>query len=298
MTLLFGHIHTPEELLKRADIAMYQAKLAGKNRQRNFDVDMQKQVEERLALEGDLRRAVQKSQFILHLQAQYNNERRIFGAEVLLRWLHPARGLILPGEFISVAEETGDIVEIGKWIIETACSQLKTWQGHERFRNLVLAINVSPKQFHDNSFVDFVSDAITRWQIDPTLLKLEITESLMLDNIEVALEKMAMLRESGVSFSLDDFGTGYSSLSYLKRLPLSQLKIDQSFVRDVTREKNDATLVRTIIGMAENLNLSVIAEGVEEEAQLHLLAKMGCHAYQGYFLSRPVALTDFERLIA
>lgn len=296
MTLLYGHIHTPEELLKRADIAMYQAKLAGKNRQRNFDVDMQKQVEERLALEGDLRRAVQKSQFVLHLQAQYNNDRRIFGAEVLVRWLHPQRGLILPGEFIAVAEETGDIVEIGKWIIETACRQLKSWQGNEKFRNLVLAINVSPRQFHDQSFVDFVSEAITRWQIDPTLLKLEITESLMLDNIEVALEKMAMLRESGVSFSLDDFGTGYSSLSYLKRLPLSQLKIDQSFVRDVAREKNDATLVRTIIGMAENLNLSVIAEGVEDEAQLHLLAKMGCHAYQGYFFSRPVALTEFEQL--
>ncbi len=297
MTLLFGHIHTPEELLKRADIAMYQAKLAGKNRLRNFDVDMQKQVEERLALEGDLRNAIQRGQFVLHLQAQYNNDRRIFGAEVLLRWLHPARGLILPGEFISVAEETGDIIDIGKWIIETACSLLKAWESSTDFKNLVLAVNVSPRQFHDQGFVEFVSEAITRSGIDPTLLKLEITESLMLDNIEIALEKMATLRAAGVSFSLDDFGTGYSSLSYLKRLPLSQLKIDQSFVRDVTRDKNDATLVRTIIGMAENLNLSVIAEGVEQEDQLHLLGKMGCNAYQGYFFSRPVALADFEGMI-
>lgn len=298
MTLLFGHIHTPEELLKRADIAMYQAKLAGKNRLRNFDVDMQKQVEERLALEGDLRNAIQRGQFVLHLQAQYNNEQRIFGAEVLLRWLHPARGLIFPGEFISVAEETGDIVDIGKWIIETACGLLKSWESNADFKNLVLAINVSPRQFHDQGFVDFVREAIARWGVEPALLKLEITESLMLDNIEIALEKMATLRAAGVSFSLDDFGTGYSSLSYLKRLPLSQLKIDQSFVRDVARDKNDATLVRTIIGMAENLNLSVIAEGVEQEEQLHLLDKMGCHAYQGYYFSRPVALADFETMIA
>lgn len=298
MTLLYGHIHTPEELLKRADIAMYQAKLAGKNRQRNFDVDMQKQVEERLAVEGDLRNAIQRGQFMLYLQAQYDSERRIFGAEVLLRWLHPQRGMVLPGEFIGIAEETGDIIQIGKWIIETACNQLKLWQGDKRFSGLVLAVNVSPRQFHDQGFVEFVREAVTRWQINPAALKLEITESLMLDNIEVTIAKMAALREAGVTFSLDDFGTGYSSLSYLKRLPLNQLKIDQSFVRDVTRDKNDATLVRTIIGMAENLNLQVIAEGVEQEDQLRLLGKMGCNAFQGYYFSRPVALPDFEKLIA
>ncbi len=297
-TLLFGHIHTAEELLKRADIAMYQAKVAGKNQQRNFDVDMQKQVEERLALEADLRTAIQRDQFTLHLQAQYNNNRTIFGAEVLLRWQHPVRGLVLPGDFISVAEETGEIIPIGKWIINTACTMLRDWQNDERLRHLVLSINVSPRQFHDAGFVTFVRDAVHQSRIDATGLKLEITESLMLDNIEATIEKMDSLRETGVTFSLDDFGTGYSSLAYLKRLPLSQLKIDQSFVRDVTREKNDATLVRTIIGMAENLNLQVIAEGVEKEEQLLLLGKMGCNAYQGYYFSRPVALSDFEKLIA
>lgn len=296
-TLMFGHIHTPDELLKRADIAMYQAKVAGKNRQRNFDVDMQKQVEERLALEADLRTAMHKQQFALHLQAQYNNNRTIFGAEVLLRWHHPERGLVLPGDFISVAEETGEIIPIGKWIIDTACTMLRGWQDDERLRHLVLSINVSPRQFHEAGFVSFVNDAVERSGIDATGLKLEITESLMLDNIEVTIEKMDILRKTGVTFSLDDFGTGYSSLAYLKRLPLSQLKIDQSFVRDITHDKNDATLVRTIIGMAENLNLQVIAEGVEQEDQLLLLGNMGCNAYQGYYFSRPVAQLDFEKLI-
>lgn len=297
ITLMYGHIHSAEELLKRADIAMYQAKVSGKNRLRNFDVEMQKQVEERLALEADLKQALRKGELELHFQPQYNSERAIFGAEILLRWQHSARGMVFPADFIPLAEETGDIVEIGKWIIRMACVKLQEWREGDKTGHLVLAINVSPRQFRDPGFADMVGETVRESGINPSALKLELTESLMLENVDETIQTMERLKEIGVGFSLDDFGTGYSSLAYLKRLPFSQLKIDRSFVRDVTVDKNDAILIRTIIGMAENLNLQVLAEGVETQEQLAALTEMGCHAYQGYHFSKPVSVQDFEKLL-
>lgn len=297
ITLMYGHIHSADELLKRADIAMYQAKVSGKNRLRYFDVEMQKQVEERLALEADLKQALRKNEFEMHYQAQVNAERQIVGAEILLRWRHPVRGFVLPCEFITLAEETGDIIEIGNWIVRMACTKLQEWRENPEREGLVLAINVSSRQFREPGFAELIGRAVQESGINPARLKLELTESFMLDDIQDTIKRMEELKAIGVNFSLDDFGTGYSSLSYLKQLPLSQLKIDQSFVHDVTTDKNDAVLIRTIIGMAANLNLQVIAEGVETEEQLAALTEMGCRAYQGYYFSKPVPVSDFEQML-
>jgi diguanylate cyclase (GGDEF)-like protein/PAS domain S-box-containing protein len=297
ITLFYGHINTPDELVKRADIAMYQAKAAGKNQLRNFDMEMQKQVEERLAIENHLKVALERDEFELVFQPQYDAARQIFGAEILLRWRHPERGMVLPASFISVAEETGDIVPIGKWIIKVACGLLNVWRTDPRKRHLILSINVSSRQFREPTFMQFLQSTVKGTGVDPSRIKLELTESLMLDDILDVTAKMQSLREMGLGFSLDDFGTGYSSLSYLKQLPLSQLKIDQSFVRDITTDRNDAVLIRTIIGMAENLNLQVLAEGVETDAQFNALLEMGCHAYQGYYFSKPISIEAFERLL-
>ena len=296
ITLFYGHIHTSDELLKRADIAMYQAKLAGKNRLRYFDIEMQKAVEERLAIEADLRRALALKQFVLAYQPQWNSAGKVIGAEVLLRWQHPERGFVLPGEFIAVAEETGDIIEIGKWIIAEACERLKIWQSESTLNDMHLAINVSPLQFRDPGFVPYVTEVLNYSGINPGRLTLELTESLMLESVAETVEKMEEIRRLGVRFSLDDFGTGYSSLTYLKRLPLSELKIDQTFVQEMTTDKNDAALIKTIIGMAENLSLQVLAEGVETRPQLDALLAMGCKSYQGYLFSKPVPRTEFETL--
>jgi len=296
LTLMYGHIHSVDELLKRADIEMNQAKQAGKNRLRYFDVVMQRELEERLAIESDLKRALRRTELELYYQPQYDAEHALTGAEVLLRWHHPSRGLIYPADFIPLAEETGDIVEIGNWLVRMACSKLQEWQANEKTRHLTLAINVSSRQFREESFPEIVSQAVRNAGLRADSLKLELTESLMLQNIDDMVARMENLKEAGVTFSLDDFGTGYSSLAYLKRLPLSQLKIDRSFVRDMARDRNDAALIKTIIGMAENLNLEVLAEGVEEAEQLSLLKDMGCHAYQGYYFSKPVRLEEFEKL--
>lgn len=298
LTLFYGHIHTQEELLKRADIAMHQAKRSGRNRLHHFDVRMQREIEQKLALEADLRRAMRTGELKLYYQPQVDAAGRIFGAEVLLRWFHPKRGQVLPGEFIALAEESGEILPIGRWVIETACRKLAEWQQNRATQHLVLSLNVSPRQFHDPGFVEYVTEIVRKTGIHPQGLKLELTESLMLDNLEETIEKMEALEKAGLSFCLDDFGTGYSSLSYLKRLPLSEIKIDQSFVRDIGIDANDAVLIRTIIGMASNLNLGVIAEGVEEEEQWKLLRAMGCGAYQGYYFGRPMPAEDLEALLA
>lgn len=298
LTLLYGHIHAPEELLKRADIAMYQAKMSGKNRLRNFDVRMQREIEQKLALENDLRRAAAGGELQLYYQPQVDAAQVVFGAEVLLRWFHPVRGQVMPGDFIALAEETGDILPIGRWVIEVACKKLAEWQKDATTRHLVLSLNVSPRQFRDPQFVEHVTEIVRSTGINPQGLKLELTEGLMLDNIEETIEKMEALGKAGLSFCLDDFGTGYSSLSYLKRLPLSQIKIDQSFVRDIEVDANDAVLIRTIIGMASNMNLGVIAEGVETEEQWQILRSMGCGAYQGYYFGRPMPAAELEVLIA
>jgi diguanylate cyclase (GGDEF)-like protein/PAS domain S-box-containing protein len=297
VTLLKGHELSIDELMKQADIAMYQAKKAGRNALRFFDLSTQLSINARATLERDLRKALEKKQFSLHYQIQLDRAGKALCAEVLIRWFHPERGFVSPAEFIPLAEETGLILPIGQWVLETACSQLHAWQGNILMRDLVLAVNVSAKQFHQDDFANQVRDVIQRHSINPMLLKLELTESALVENIEEIIIKMNELREMNIQFSLDDFGTGYSSLQYLKRLPLNQLKIDQSFVRELTSSSSDRAIVRTIIAMAQSLNLEVIAEGVETEEQRQLLDDIGCDNYQGYLFSRPVAIEQFESLL-
>ena len=285
---------TVEELLKRADAAMYQAKHSGRNAIRFFDPAMQAALETRMALEAELRRALPDNQFLLHFQPQVDNDGRVIGAEALLRWRHPERGIISPDQFIPLAEESRLIVPIGKWVLETACRQLKRWQANPATRDLQLAINVSPCQFRQSDFVDQFRQIIQNSQIDASQLKIELTESLVLDDVNESITRMHALKEIGVGFSMDDFGTGYSSLAYLKKLPLDQLKIDQSFVRDIATDPDDAVITRTIVAMAGSLGLSVIAEGVETEEQRTYLQRCGCPAYQGYLFGRPVPIEEFE----
>ncbi len=286
-------IATVDSLLKHADTAMYQAKSAGRNTIRFFDPKMQSDLEERMGLVSDLGQALAKNQLQLYFQKQVNTLGHTTGAEVLLRWAHPVRGLVSPAQFIPLAEETGAIVPIGLWVVHTACTQLKAWQSHPGLRDLTLAVNVSAKQFHQADFVDQVRRALVQTSAKPSHLKLELTESIVLEQVEDTIFKMRELKLLGISFSMDDFGTGYSSLQYLKLLPLDQLKIDQSFVRDITTDPNDAAIVQTIIAMTEALGLNVIAEGVETREQQAFLEQRGCHAFQGYFFGKPMPLAQF-----
>ena len=295
VTLFSDNQETVDELLKRADLSMYQAKAAGRNTLRFFNPDMQAAVSARASLEADLREAVQRRQFVLHYQAQVDGSGQITGCEALLRWPHPERGIIPPGEFIPLAEETGLILPLGHWVLERACRQLAVWSAQVAMAPLTIAVNVSARQFHHDDFVDQVLAVLGRTGANPSRLKLELTESLLVDNVESVIAKMSVLRTHGVGFSLDDFGTGYSSLSYLKRLPLAQLKIDQGFVRDILTDPNDAAIAKMVIVLAESMGLSVIAEGVESQAQRDFLAEHGCHAYQGYLFGRPLPLEMFER---
>ena len=294
IVLYKGNQHSLDDLLKHADIAMYQAKAAGRNAIRFYDPVMQAAQEERIKWEAELHLAVQKQQFVLYYQVQVNSLRQAVGAEVLIRWQHPERGLVSPSFFVPTAEETGMIVPIGSWVLQTACSQLKSWQNDKVTRNLTLAVNVSAKQFRQAGFVAEVRRVLQETGAKASLLKLELTESTVLENVEDAISKMHELRALGVSFSVDDFGTGYSSLQYLKRLPLDQIKIDQTFVRDIASDPNDATIVKTIIVMAKALGFQVIAEGVEFEAQITFLEWCGCQSFQGYLFCKPMPIGQFE----
>jgi predicted signal transduction protein with EAL and GGDEF domain len=292
--LFSSNAQTTDDLLKQADIAMYQAKKAGRNTLRFFDPQMQASITARVALEAELRKAIEMQQFELHYQIQVDSAYRPLGAEALIRWIHPERGMISPAQFIPLAEETGLIQPIGLWVIETACAQLKAWQQDTLTRELVLAVNVSARQFHQSDFVGQVHDAVQRHAINPMRLKLELTEGMLLDDVEETIATMNVLSEIGIQFSMDDFGTGYSSLQYLKRLPLDQLKIDQSFVRDIVTDSSDKAIVRTIIVMAQSLGISVIAEGVETEENRQFLMDNGCIHYQGYLFGRPMPIEQFE----
>ncbi|HEY0665635.1 MAG TPA: EAL domain-containing protein [Gallionella sp.] len=294
ITLFRGHQDSLEDLLKHADIAMYQAKSAGRNAIRFYDPETQSEIEARADLETGMRLSLEHRQFQLHYQLQVDSAGRPLGAEALLRWMHPQRGLVPPAQFIPLAEETGLIVPIGLWVLHTACMQLRSWQEDPLTRNLTLAVNVSAKQFHQPDFVSRVRRALHECGANPALLKLELTESMVLENIEDTIAKMHELKRLGVSFSMDDFGTGYSSLQYLKQLPLDQIKIDRSFVRDIASDPNDAAIVKTIIAMAEAMGLNVIAEGVESEAQHKFLSIHGCRAYQGYLFGKPLSIEAFE----
>ncbi|MDH4235524.1 MAG: EAL domain-containing protein, partial [Gallionella sp.] len=285
------------DLLKQSDIAMYQAKNAGRNTLRFFDPEMQESINDRVALEGELRNALENRQFYLYYQIQVDKSLRPLGAEALIRWIHPVRGLVFPAQFIPLAEETGLILLIGQWVLDTACSQLKAWQQNELTRDLVLAVNVSPKQFRHADFVAQVQSAVQRHDINPKLFKLELTESMLLENVEGTIATMNALKETGIQFSLDDFGTGYSSLQRIKYLPLDQVKINYSIVRDSADESNDKAVMRTIVSMAQSMNLNVIAEGVETEEQRLLLPDTNCIYYQGYLFGMPVPIEQFDALL-
>ncbi|SDE01761.1 PAS domain S-box-containing protein/diguanylate cyclase (GGDEF) domain-containing protein [Massilia sp. PDC64] len=282
-----------DELLKRADLAMYQAKAAGRNTIRFFDLRMQTVINARVQLEADLRRSLRSHGFTLNYQRQTDSSGQTVGAEALLRWERPSSQQVAPSVFIPLAEETGLILQLGAWVLEAACRQLVSWDNRPETAHLTMAVNVSARQFRQPAFVDHVLQVIERTGADPRRIKLELTESLLVANIENTIDTMHALKEKGIGFALDDFGTGYSSLAYLKRLPLDQLKIDQSFVRDVLTDPNDAAIARTILGLGHTLGLDVIAEGVETADQRDFLAMHGCRAFQGYLFGRPVTAEQF-----
>jgi EAL domain-containing protein (putative c-di-GMP-specific phosphodiesterase class I) len=283
-------MHTLDELLKRADLAMYQSKSAGRNTLRFYDPEMQAIASARAALDVDMRLGLERDEFELYYQPVVDAAGLAIGVEALLRWHHPVRGMVSPGDFIPVAEQTGFILQLGEWVLRVACNQLVGWAAHPATRLLSIAVNVSARQFKHSDFALKLLALLLKTGANPYRLKVELTESLLLSDVDDAIAKMTELRSIGVSFSLDDFGTGYSSLSYLKRLPLDQLKIDQSFVRDVLTDPNDATIARTILSLAHSLDLGAVAEGVETEGQRDFLLSSGCKAFQGYFFGRPVPI--------
>jgi EAL domain-containing protein (putative c-di-GMP-specific phosphodiesterase class I) len=295
MTLFIGHENTTDVLLKQADVALYQAKDAGRNKLRFFNPDMQAAIDSRTSMESALRQSIRQNELQIYYQPQVDQHGRIIGVEALLRWLRPNIGMVSPAEFIPLAEDSGLILPIGEWVLQTACAQLKAWAKHSETSHLQLAINVSARQFHQTEFVSQIATCITRCGINPTRLKLELTESIVLENVADVIERMQQLRALGISFSMDDFGTGYSSLSYLKQLPLDQLKIDQSFVRDISIDFNDAAIVRAILAMSQSLGLNVIAEGVETQAQHEFLIANGCLAFQGYLFGKPMPINELEK---
>jgi diguanylate cyclase (GGDEF)-like protein/PAS domain S-box-containing protein len=296
VSLFRGHQSSLDEILKQADLAMYQAKSSGRNKVCFFDPAMQAKMEYRAELEKDLRASLRQQQLELYYQMQVDEVGHIVGAEALIRWQHPQRGMVSPAQFIPLAEEIGMILPIGDWVIEQACAQLKKWEMDPLMRKLRLSVNVSPRQLSQPYFVEQVKEAIEKTGIRASQLKLELTESFILHDVEEAIEKMQELRRIGIRFALDDFGTGYSSLAYLTRLPLEQLKIDQSFVRDIPQDKNSSVMVRTIINIANNLGLEVVAEGVETDEQLAFLRQYGCNKFQGYLFGKPIPVSEFEQL--
>ncbi|HYB49961.1 MAG TPA: EAL domain-containing protein [Burkholderiaceae bacterium] len=293
LTLFCGQETSAEVLLKQADVALYQAKDAGRNAVRFFSPAMQATIERRAALEAALRRGLDKDEFRLFYQPQIGRDGAMFGAEALIRWMPSGHSVVPPAQFIPLAEETGLILLIGRWVLDSACAQLKQWERDPHTRELQLSVNVSARQFHQPDFVEQVRQSLLVSGANPARLKLELTEGVVLDHVEIVIRRMEQLSELGVGFSLDDFGKGYSSLSYLKRLPLDQIKIDQSFVSDIPWDANDAAIVRAILAMSQSLGLHVIAEGVETAEQRNFLEQNGCHAYQGFLFSRPLPIEAF-----
>ncbi|WP_249583921.1 putative bifunctional diguanylate cyclase/phosphodiesterase [Pseudomonas viridiflava] len=300
MVLIPDDGSTPADLLKRADIALYRAKDSGRNTTQFFHGSMQKAVSQRLRMENDLRLALTRNEFHLHFQAQVDCQNEMLtGAEALLRWQHPEYGLLPPTHFVQILEESGMILEVGSWVLDTACKTAGRLLelGLITQDAFLMGVNISPRQFRQTDFVERVEHSLKLHQLPATMLKLEITEGIVIQNLEDTIAKMRRLKKLGVTFAMDDFGTGYSSLTYLKRLPVDTLKIDQSFVQDSTNDPNDAEIIRAIVAMAQSLNLNVIAEGVETTEQLAFLETLGCHVYQGYLFSEPLDEAEFETLL-
>ena len=288
VTMFHGLAATTDDLLRQADLAMYQSKSAGRNALCFFDPQMQAVVSERLQLDADLRTSLEEGHFRLHFQAQVDGQGRMTGAEALLRWEHPQRGMVLPGDFIPLAEETGFILPLGDWVLETACQELAQWAASPATAGLSMSVNVSARQFQQPTFVEGVLAVLQSTGANPLRLRLELTESLLLSDAEGAIAKMLELKSHGIGFALDDFGTGYSSLAYLRRLPLDLLKIDRAFVHDILTDPNVAAIARAIVALAHSLGLTVVAEGVEQQGQFDYLVEQGCTGYQGYLFGRPV----------
>jgi diguanylate cyclase (GGDEF)-like protein/PAS domain S-box-containing protein len=297
MILFQGQEATADTLLKQAEIAMYQAKGSGGNTVRFFDPEIQRAAETRPVLEAYLRRALPSQELKLYYQIQVDSELHPVGAEVLLRWNHPTRGMVFPAQFIPIAEESDLILDIGYWVLETACKQLDIWSEDEETEGLILAVNVSAQQFKQQDFVGKIATFLRIYNITASRLRLEFTEGVVLNDMTDGLSKMHALKALGVGLSIDNFGTGNSSSTYLKQLPLDQIKIDRRFVRDIAIDPNEAVMVQAIIDMTKHLHLEVIAEGVETEAQLSFLKEQGCTAYQGYFFSKPITIEQFEVLL-
>jgi len=293
ITVFSNHREATNEVLQQADIAMHLAKSAGGNGMRFFAPSLQIAVNAHAAMEQDMREAIKENQFQLYYQPQFDRQ-RLSGVEALLRWEHPRRGFLAPGEFIALAEETGLILPLGDWVLRAACEQIAVWAHATDKSALTIAVNISARQLRQPNFVETVLKALASTGAKAENLKLELTESMLVDNVEDVILKMNELKAHGVGFALDDFGTGYSSLSYLKRLPLTQLKIDQSFVRDILVDVSSCAIAQAIISLSRAMDLSVIAEGVETSEQKDLLNHLGCHSYQGYLYSRPLRLDDFE----
>jgi diguanylate cyclase (GGDEF)-like protein/PAS domain S-box-containing protein len=287
----------PSDVVQRADIARHQAKISGDNAMCFFSPVFQVAVNARADMEEELRHAVKAEEFVLYYQPQLNSAGPV-GAEALVRWNHPRQGVLAPVDFIPLAEETGLILPLGDWVLETACTQLAAWAAHMPMAHLTLAVNISALQFCQPGFVDRVLAVIQRTGANPRKLKLELTESMLVENVEETIFRMRALKAQGVEFSVDDFGTGYSSLAYLRRLPIDQLKIDRAFVRDMMADIQCEAIAQTIISLGHALGLSVIAEGVETETQRNHLVELGCHSFQGYLFSRPLPLDEFELFLS
>ncbi len=294
VTLFCGNQSDVGELLKQADLAMYQAKMLGRNTLCFFDPTMQASMSHNAAVGMDLREGLHSQQFVVHYQPQVDRNGQVRSVEALLRWKHPRRGMVSPAEFIPVAEDTGLILPLGRWVLETACAQLALWENEAHTQELGISVNVSVRQLRHPDFVDVVMEAIQQSRIRPHKLKLELTESLLADRMEITLEKMGLLKALGVTLSLDDFGVGYSSLSLIKRLPLDQLKIDKGFVADVLIDPSDAAISRAIISLAQSLRLQVVAEGVETMEQRNFLAEQGCDHFQGFLFAPPLPIAELD----
>jgi diguanylate cyclase (GGDEF)-like protein len=297
ITVIGNRQQSTDEVLQQADIAMYQAKAAGRNTLRFFEPALQTAVNARAAMEEELRAAIKEGQLLLYYQPQLDRG-LLTGVEALVRWNHPNRAIVAPGEFIPLAEETGLILPLGEWVLETACRQIATWASAKETAHIVISVNISARQFRQPDFVERVLATLDRCAANSNNLKLELTESMLADNIDDMIAKMTELKRHGVRFSLDDFGTGYSSLGYLRRLPLDELKIDRSFVQNIHADAGSGAIVKAVIALSQALGLPALAEGVETEEQREFLASLGCHAYQGYLFSRPLPLEDLEKLLA